>query len=98
MDGPIRRRLIEFFGIDAIKAHVKAEQNGDDTNDSVYISLDQWDVLSGYASGRSLHMSAPPSTISLLEKAGESITGATMVCIYKNAARQVASETQPALQ
>jgi hypothetical protein len=80
-DTAIRRRLITFFGKRRILRHAMAEG---DMNHRDYIPLNEWDVLTGYRSGR---LSAPRSTFEKCKLAGESMTAATMVCIYKAAAR-----------
>jgi len=57
------------------------------------IPLFKWDALGGFAF-RGSEMIARPTTIEpidykLLKEAGEGVSSATLVCIYKESARQV---------
>ena len=60
------------------------------------ISMRKWDALGGFAFRGSEMIMKPtsiePVDIKLIREAGEGVSASTMVCIYKEAARQIIEE------
>ncbi len=59
------------------------------------IPMDKWDKLTGFEFRGSAMVKSPkdisPIDYLLLKEAGESVSSATLVCIYKEAAKQIIS-------
>lgn len=83
----VKNAVLQFIGKDAL-----LKSKDEHLND---IPLKKWDALGGFAfsntTGEMLHKPATiePVEIAKLREAGEGVSSATLVCIYKEAARQI---------
>lgn len=90
----VKERLLSVFDKDTLQKSYKKDEhfNGKLT------PIAEWDLMGGFAfSNRTGEMTMRPTTvepidIKLLKEAGEEVSSASLVCIYKEAARQVIEE------
>jgi hypothetical protein len=81
----VKNEVLRFIGKEALLTSTDEHLND--------IPLRKWDALGGFAFKGSEMIRRPtsiePVDINLLREAGEGVSAATMVCIYKEAARQI---------
>lgn len=86
----VKREVLQFIGLPALLASTDEHLND--------IPMKKWDALGGFAFGFQGVMIMKPSTIepvdiNLIREAGEGVSASTMVCIYKEAAKQIIEES-----
>lgn len=92
----VKQRVLDTFGLETLKKSYAKDEHFN-TN---LTPLKKWDLLGGWSwgviRGEQIAIIQPRSTTdilpveySLLKEAGEGLSNSTMVCIYKEAGRQI---------
>lgn len=91
-----RERVRRMFGVDTLRRSYAKDEHFNDN----LTSMKKWDALGGFVwavrKGEQVAIQRPhtpadilPVDYELLKQAGEGISSSTMVCIYKEAGRQI---------